>query len=202
MAGAQCSLSSTRLRPTPSQGSGCAQEVDNSNSASSWRHHHALAVPTTGRESLQCCRERGGTSTQTPWVQPAQAPLVSPGLFSERLTHTVCLAGAPAPCHLMVILQMSYASHWREWARPQGTRELQEKTATCPEAPRLGAGLQEEGSEQGRGLCSSCGTERVMVDIKGTSTFSGFLWPTISRVQSCPPQLPVHHCSHWESASS
>lgn len=75
---------------------------------------------------------------QTPWVQPAQAPLVSPGLFSERLTHTVCLAGAPAPCHLMVILQMSYTSHWREWARPQGTRELQEKTATCPEAPRLG----------------------------------------------------------------
>lgn len=186
------------------------------NTASPLTHHRALAVPTIATESLQRCRERGRTSTQIPWVQPAQAPLVPPGLgqqplFPERLTHTVCLEGTPAPCDLMIILQTSYTSCWEAVGltpetpipilfsttelkahgscRRRQTRVLKPPSWGWP--TRRGAS-----SKQGQGLCSGCGTERVMVDVKGTPTFSALLQPTISRVQSCPPAAP---CSSLQS---
>lgn len=74
----------------PSQGSGCAQEVDKPNPTSSSTHHCALAAPSTGRESLQCYREWGRVSTQHPWVQPAQAPLVPPRLGQQPLFSESC----------------------------------------------------------------------------------------------------------------
>lgn len=97
---------------------------------------------------------QGRTSIQTPWVQPAQAPLVPPRLgqqplFSERLTHTRCASQNSCPMSPDdYFTNELHQSLERVGLTPETPApillsttwhmELQEKTATCPEAPRLG----------------------------------------------------------------
>lgn len=145
-----------------------------------------------------------GAASTEPSVPPR---LGQQALFSERLTHTVCLAGTPAPSHRRIILQTSYTSCWEgvgltletpvpillstTQLKAHGSRRRRShmKPPSWQWPTRRGAS-----SEQGHGLCSACGTGRVMVDVKGT--FSALLWPRISRVQSCPPAAP---CSSLQS---